>query len=302
LDNKTELKIVFMGTPSYATEIFKTLLQNDYKVTALFTQPDKPVGRKQVVTPPHIKQYCIDENLDIDIYQPTTLKTEEAQEQIKSLNPSLIIVAAYGQILPKAILDIAPCINLHASLLPKYRGASPIQESLLQNDGFTGVTAMMMDVGLDSGDILGLKYLKIESQDVGELFEELSTIASELTIEVIKRINNINPKKQLILDVSHCGKIKKSDGEITFDSAHNLYTKYRAYKFWPGVFLESGLKLKELELHETTSTNKPGSILESTKEYIVVGCTQGSIKLFALQPPSKKQIRAVDYLRGKEHI
>jgi methionyl-tRNA formyltransferase len=166
-----------MGTPDYATTIFKKLVESNYELVGLFTQPDKPVGRKQILTPPHIKQYCIDENIELPIYQPLKLRgNQEARQQIIDLKPDFIIVAAYGQILPKEILNIAPCINLHASLLPKYRGASPIQEALLNDDRYTGVTSMLMEEGLDSGDILGLQYLKISpTMEVIEAFSKLST-------------------------------------------------------------------------------------------------------------------------------
>ncbi len=141
-------RILFMGTPDYATKIFEELLNSSYNIVGLFTQPDKPVGRKQVITAPHIKQFCIDENLDIPIFQPLKLRgNDEAKKQIEELKPDYIIVAAYGQILPRDILDIAPCINLHASLLPKYRGASHMQESLIDIDEFTGVTSMLMEEG-----------------------------------------------------------------------------------------------------------------------------------------------------------
>ena len=173
-------RILFMGTPDYATVIFKEILNSKYEIIGLYTQPDKPVGRKQLLTPPHIKQYCLDENLNIPIFQPLKLRNnEEATKQIEEVKPDFIIVAAYGQILPKEILNIAPCINLHASLLPKYRGASPIQESLLNDDIYTGVTSMLMEEGLDSGDILGLQYLKITpTMEVSEAFEKLSVIAA----------------------------------------------------------------------------------------------------------------------------
>merc|ERR1711879_16440 len=177
-------RILFMGTPDYATKIFEEILNSSYKIVGLFTQPDKPVGRKQIITAPHIKQYCIDNNLDFPIFQPEKLKgNSEATNDIENLNPDFIIVAAYGQILPREILDIAPCINLHAALLPKYRGASPIQESLLNDDDFTGVTSMLMEEGLDSGDILALQYLNITpTMEVSEAFSKLSEIAAKLTI------------------------------------------------------------------------------------------------------------------------
>ena len=293
-------KVLFMGTPDYATTIFKELLSSDYEVIGLFTQPDKPVGRKQILTPPHIKQYCIDENLTIPIFQPLKLRgNEEATTEIKNLKPDFIIVAAYGQILPKEILDVAPCINLHASLLPKYRGASPIQESLLNDDFYTGVTSMLMEEGLDSGDILGLQYLKItSSMEVSEAFEKLSTIAAKLTITTLNNYENIKPLKQNESEVSFCKKIKKENGLVDFIDAKSLYLKYKAYSYWPGIFLESELKLKDIELIETISSNKEGEILEIAKNFIIVGCKKGSIKIRTLQAPSKNAISSVDYIRG----
>lgn len=290
-----------MGTPDYATTIFKELLSSDYEVIGLFTQPDKPVGRKQVLTPPHIKQFCIDSNLDIPIFQPLKLRNnEEATIEINKLNPDFIIVAAYGQILPKEILDIAPCINLHASLLPKYRGASPIQESLLNDDVYTGVTSMLMEEGLDSGDVLGLQYLKITStMQVSEAFEELSKIAAKLTITTLDNFEKIKPMKQNESEVSYCKKIKKDHGLVNFSNAKNLYLKYKAYSYWPGVFLKSELKLKDVELIETTSLNEEGEILEIAKDFIIVGCKKGSLKIKTLQAPSKNAINAIDFIRGQ---
>ncbi len=206
-------KILFMGTPDYATKIFDELLRSCYEIVGLFTQPDKPVGRKQIITPPpHIKQYCLDKNLELPIFQPIKLKGNvEVTQQIKDLNPDFIIVAAYGQILPKEILDIAPCINLHASLLPKYRGASPIQESLLNDDEFTGVTSMFMEEGLDSGDILGLQYLKITPKmEVSEAFEKLSEIAAKLTITTLDNFEKkFNLKNRMILRLVFVKRLKK---------------------------------------------------------------------------------------------
>ena len=294
-------RILFMGTPDYATTIFKELINSEYEVVGLFTQPDKPVGRKQILTPPHIKQFCIDQNLSIPIFQPLKLRgNEEVKNQIKSLNPDFIIVAAYGQILPKDILDIAPCINLHASLLPKYRGASPIQESLLNDDNYTGVTSMLMEEGLDSGDMLGFGYLKITSNmEVTQAFEELSKIAAKLTITTLDNFENIKPIKQNESEVSYCKKIKKEDGLVNFIDAKKLYLKYKAYSYWPGVFLESELKLKDIELNEEKSINNQGQILEIEDDFIIVGCEKGSLKIRTLQAPSKKAMNAIDYIRGQ---
>ncbi|MCG3705341.1 methionyl-tRNA formyltransferase [Aliarcobacter butzleri] len=290
-----------MGTPFYATEIFKKLLSSNYEVIGLFTQPDKPVGRKQVLTPPDIKQFCIDNSINIPIFQPEKLRDNlAAYLVIKELKPDFIIVAAYGQILPKEILKLAPCINLHASLLPKYRGASPIQESLLNDDNFTGVTSMFMEEGLDSGDILALQYLKITpTMEVSEAFSKLSLIAADLTITTLDNFDRLNPIKQNESEVSFCKKIKKENGLVDFSDAKNLFLKYKAYSFWPGIFLESELKLKDIELLEETSQNEAGKILDICKDYIIVGCKKGSLKIKTLQAPSKKAINSVDFVRGQ---
>ena len=297
-------RILFMGTPDYATIIFKELINSKYEVIGLFTQPDKPVGRKQVLTPPHIKQYCLDENLTIPIFQPLKLRgNEEAKNQIEDLKPDFILVAAYGQILPKEILDIAPCINLHASLLPKYRGASPIQETLLNDDNYTGVTSMLMEEGLDSGDMLGFGYLKITpNMEVSEAFEELSQIAAKLTITTLDNFENIKPIKQNESEVSFCKKIKKDNGLVEFIDARKLYQKYKAYSFWPGIFLESELKIKDIELNDINSINVAGEILEIKDDYIIVGCQKGSLKIKTIQAPSKKAITSVDYVRGQRLV
>lgn len=293
-----------MGTPDYATTIFKELISNNYEIVGLFTQPDKPVGRKQALTPPHIKQFCIDKDFNIPILQPLKLRSnEEAKKKIEDLKPDFIVVAAYGQILPKEILDIAPCINLHASLLPKYRGASPIQEALLNDDTYTGVTSMLMGEGLDSGDILAFQYLKITpSMEVSEAFEKLSIIAAKLTITTLENFENIKPLKQNELEVSFCKKIKKEDGLIDFNNAKKLYLKYKAYSYWPGIFLESELKLKDIELVEENSQNNMGEILDIEKDFIVIACKKGSIKVKTLQAPSKKAINSSDYIKGQRLV
>ncbi|MEA3289611.1 MAG: methionyl-tRNA formyltransferase [Campylobacterota bacterium] len=297
------MKIVFMGTPDYATIIFEKLLENDYEIAALFTQPDKPVGRKQELKPPHIKQFVLDNGLSTPIYQPSTLKEKSITKTIEDIKPDVIIVAAYGQILPKDILDIAPCINLHASLLPAYRGASPIQQSLLNDDKYTGVTSMLMDVGLDSGDILGLKYVKIGKDTVvAELFGQLSQAAAELTIETLENLDKIEQKKQNLSQVSHCGKVEKSNGKVDFKDADLLYNKYRAYKSWPDIYLESSLKIKECKLNDNESINEEGTIVAIEKDHIIIGCKKGSVKITQVQPASKKAMSVVDYIRGKRLV
>lgn len=295
-------KVLFMGTPSYATEILKELLNNkNYEVIGIFTQEDKPVGRKQVLTPPHIKQYCLENNINIPILQPKKLKDNlVAYISIKELEPDFIVVAAYGQILPKEILNLAPCINLHASILPNYRGASPIQEGILNDDEYLGVTSMLMEEGLDCGDILGYSYLKNEKNMlVSEAFTKLSDLAAKLTIITLDNYDKLKPIKQNDSSASFCKKIKKEDGEVDFNCAKKLFSKYKAYSFWPGIFIKSELKLKDIEFVENSSQNIAGEILEIAKDYIVVGCNQGRLKIRTLQAPSKNSINSVEYIKGK---
>lgn len=293
-------KVLFMGTPSYATEILKELLNSNYDIVGIFTQEDKPVGRKQILTPPHIKQYCIENKFDIPILQPKKLKDNlVAYIAIRELEPDFIVVAAYGQILPKEILGIAPCINLHASILPNYRGASPIQEGLLNDDEYLGVTSMLMEEGLDCGDILGFSYLKNEKNMlVKEAFDKLSNLAAKLTITTLDNFESIKALKQNSSSASYCKKIKKEDGEVDFSIAKKLFCKYKAYSYWPGIFLKSELKIKDIELIEERSINIAGVILEISNDYIVIGCSKGSLKIKTLQSPSKNAISSVDYIRG----
>jgi methionyl-tRNA formyltransferase len=293
--------IVFMGTPDYAGMILKELLEScDIKVSAVFTQPDKPVGRKQVLTPPFVKKFLKDNGYDIPIYQPKTLKDDKVKEQIEKFNPDFIVVAAYGQILPRNILNIAPCINLHASILPKYRGASPIQSALLNDDKYSGVTAMLMEEGLDSGDMLGFVYVDIK-QDmvVGELFDELSRAASKLTLDIIKEFDSIKPLKQFKALASYSKKITKKDGEVEFDNAYDIYMKYRAFTPWPGIYLKNGLKIKKMSLVESESSNNAGVILDIEGNALIIGCKTGKIKFLKVQPPSKKEMSAREYIVGK---
>ncbi len=295
------MKIVFMGTPDYATTILEEILNSDIEVSLLVTQPDKPVGRKQTLTPPHIKQWLKESRKNIEVYQPSTLKSHDVTAKISSYRPDYIVVAAYGKILPKEILDIAPCINLHASLLPKYRGASPIQTAILNDENFTGVTAMLMEEGLDSGDILAFRYIKIEQKRVDELFDELSKAAANITLHVLKNFNQIKPIKQVDADATHCIKIKKNNGLIAFEeNASDIYKKYRAYTPWPGIFLKNGLKLKELKLlNDSIENDKIGIISKINKNSITLTCLKGSLEIKKVQAPSKKEISILDYIRGK---
>ncbi len=288
-----------MGTPSYADEILKTLIAEEgINVVAVYTQPDKPVGRKKVLTPPPVKTTALENG--IEVYQPNRLRDEQTVAELLKISCDFIVVAAYGQILPKEVLDHAPCINLHASILPAYRGASPIQQTLLNGDDKTGVTAMLMDVGLDTGDIIKISEIDVADDEmVATLFDRLTSVASELTVDVLKNFSQYTPIKQDENLATHCTKITKADGEVMFEDANELYNKYRAFTPWPGIYLQSGLKLKKIALVDKNSKNEAGKILEVKKESIVVGCNSGALEIFHVQPESKKEMNIIGYLNGK---
>lgn len=288
-----------MGTPLYAKEILQTLIDdNEIEIPLVISQPDRKAGRKNELKAPEVK--LLAQHYDLNILQPQKLTDEGIYDAIVEANPDFIVVAAFGQLLPKNILDIAPCINLHASLLPQYRGASPLQQSLLHGDAFTGVTAMLMEEGLDSGPILGYRYFKIPpTMLLPELMSRLSEDASVLTRDTLHRFETLAPLQQNRAMATHCKKIKKLDGLVDFSSASNFYDKYRAFEGWPGIFLENGMKLKAVSLVERDSVNEAGIILAIKEESIVVGCLLGSLEIAILQPASKKAVNAKAYCVGR---
>jgi len=299
---KVNMRIVFMGTPSYATMILKALMNDaQMDVVLVVTQEDKPVGRKQLLTPPHIKAWLQDSGSTVEIYQPKSLRIQEAVEKIASCHPDFIVVAAYGKLLPKTILDIAPCINLHASLLPKYRGASPIQSTLLEGETYAGVTSMLMEEGLDTGAMLGFCFHRVEETDTsGILFETLAGYAADLTRMTLKHFEALSPLVQKSCDATHCRKIKKEEGEVSFDgSASSIMRRFRGLTPWPGIFLPSGLKLLALEERESTQDTAIGVITSIEKEGVVLTCKEGALLIKRVQPVSKNAMHVCDYIRGQ---
>jgi len=288
-----------MGTPHYAKEILQVLINDEQiEIPLVISQPDRKAGRKGELKAPEVK--LLAEEYTLKILQPEKLSDEGIYDAIVEAKPDFIVVAAFGQLLPKSILDIAPCINLHASLLPQYRGASPVQQSLLNGNRFTGITAMLMEEGLDSGPILGYRYFKIpQSMLLPELMSQLSKDACSLTIDIIHNFENLAPIKQNRAMATHCKKIKKEDGLIDFSVASDFYDKYRAFEGWPGIFVENGMKIKEVALVDTVSENKMAEILELKDLSIVVGCQKGSVEIGLLQPASKKAVNAKAYCIGR---
>ena len=297
------IKVIFMGTPDYASEILEAFVADSaIDVVSVYTQEDKPVGRKKVLTPPDVKVVAQKHNLPI--FQPKRLRDEEAVQSVLNQECDFIVVAAYGQILPLSILNHAPCINLHASILPKYRGASPIQEVLLHGESKTGVTAMLMNEGLDTGDIIKIEEIPIaDDMMVEELFIALTKVAVQLSLDVVKHYDDYTPYPQDESQTSYCKKITKADGEVSFDNAQKLYNKYRAYTPWPGIYLQSGLKIKSMRFVSGEKNYECGKILEIDTEGVIIGCSEGCVKVLRVQPPSKKEMSVLDYLNGKRlHI
>lgn len=296
------MRIVYMGTPDFAVPALEKLAQSpDYTVAAVFTQPDKPKGRKMVMTPPDVK-VCA-EKLGIPVFQPASMRSEEAYNSLKELNPDVIVVAAYGQILPKAVLDLSKfgCVNIHGSLLPKYRGAAPIQQSVLDGEKVTGVTTMLMDVGLDTGDILLKAETEIgENETAGELFDRLAVLGGELIVETLDKLKKgeITPQKQDESLATHTSKISKELCPIDFNkSAFEVHNKVRGLNPWPVAVTEiAGKTVKVYSSRVSDMSGAAGTIL-SLKPF-VVACGDKSVELIEIQPQGKKRMTAQAFLAG----
>lgn len=294
------MRVIFMGTPSYAVAILDKLIEKNYNIVGVFTQPDKVVGRKKILTPPDVKNYILKNNLNIEIFQPNSLKEDTIYEEVLTLKPDIIIVAAYGQILPKNILEICPCINLHASILPKYRGASPIQSAILNDDKISGVTAMKMGEKLDDGDMLGFSFLDISRFKSDEVFKQMEELASNLIVKILKNLNNIENFSQFDALSSKCSKIKKDDGLIKFsDDAKEVFQKFKAFYPWPGIFLENGTKLLNIEFIYDNESSDFGKIVNLDRESFDLQFKNGVIKVFKIQEKAKKPLLASDFINGK---
>ncbi len=291
-----------MGTPDFAVPALEKLAQSpDYTVATVFTQPDKPKGRKMVMTPPDVK-VCA-EKLGIPVFQPSSMRSEDAYNSLKELNPDVIVVAAYGQILPKAVLDLPKfgCVNIHGSLLPKYRGAAPIQQSVLDGEKVTGVTTMLMDVGLDTGDILLKAETEIgENETAGELFDRLAVLGGELIVETLDKLKKgeITPQKQDESLATHTSKITKELCPIDFNkTAYEVHNKVRGLNPWPVAVTEiAGKTVKVYSSRVSDMSGAAGTIL-SLKPF-VVACGDKSVELIEIQPQGKKRMTAQAFLAG----
>lgn len=300
------MRIVFMGTPDFAVPCLEGLINDGHEVLAVFSQPDKPVGRKQILTPPPVKQCAIKNN--IDVFQPEKIKGSNACEIISSLNPDVIIVVAYGKILPKDILASAKygCINVHASLLPYYRGAAPIQWAVLNGDKETGVSIMQMDEGLDTGDILLVEKTKIgENETSEELFDRLSVIGANALVKALKMLENgeIESVKQPSGDYQYASMIDKSMCPIDWNkSAREIHNKVRGLQTWPVAI--TTLNGKNLKIHSTLhcdgKSGTAGEIVDNAGR-LVVCCGDGKcLEILELQLDGKKRMDTKSFLMGNK--
>lgn len=300
------MKVVFMGTPDFAVPCLEKLIDYGCEVVGVFTQPDKPVGRKRVITPPAVK-VCAEKH-GLSVYQPEKMRDGTAYEILKELSPDLMVVVAYGKILPKEILDIPPmgCINIHGSLLPKLRGAAPIQWSVINGDEYSGVTSMMMNEGLDTGDMLVERAVKIDFNETsGELYDRLSFVGAEVLEETLIKLENgtLVSTPQNDEESTYAPLLSKEISNINWnDTALSVYNKIRGLNPWPvAITYIDGVKYKifSSEYVENVKGN-PGEIVENKKQ-LIVACGDGNgVSLKVLQPDGKKQMDVVAFLSGNK--
>lgn len=299
------MRIIFMGTPDFAVPCMKSLIAAGHEICAVFTQPDKPKGRGYTLTPPPIKKLALENS--IEVFQPKTLRTAEAALTIQNLNPDVIVVVAYGKLLPKAILDSPQfgCINVHASLLPKYRGAAPIQWSVINGDKVTGVTTMFMAEGIDTGDMLLMEQTEIGSDETaGELQDRLSLIGADLLVKTLEEIENGTAKRipqTATSSTEYASMLTKELSHIDWnqpaDVIHNLV---RGLSPWPvanTIYQNKLLKIHRTKIVEGYN-GKIGQAIELNGLFVVCCGSNTAIELVEVQYEGGKRMSGKDFLRG----
>lgn len=299
------MKVIYMGTPDFAVPCLERLVKDGFDVVCVVTQPDKPKGRKQELSPSDVKVKALE--LGLHVYQPTTLKSQDAYDYLSKFEPDYIIVAAYGKILPKNILDLPKyaCINVHGSLLPKYRGAAPIQRSVLAGDDVTGVTTMLMNEGLDTGDMLLKSEYRIDiNATAGEVFDALANASPDLLMKTIEMFTKgeITPEKQNEEDSTYAAMLSKDEAVIDWSkSALEIHNLIRGMSPWPVAY--TCLDGKKLKIYSSCLTNektglKSGKVIED-KDSILVACGDGMIlSLTSVQLEGSKRMDAKSFLLG----
>ena len=299
------MRIAFMGTPDFSVDCLKALVNSKHEIVGVFCQPDKPVGRKQELTPPDVKVEALKHGLTV--YQPTSLRNGKGTEILEEIKPDLVVVVAYGKILPHDFLVYPKygCINIHASILPKYRGASPIHYAVLNGDEETGVTAQQMNDGVDTGDILHIKKCPVGINDTTErMYEILAPLGAETLMETIEMLEKgeLNPVQQDESLATHVGLLTRDMSNIDWNkSAFEIHNKLRGLYSWPGASTTLGgktLKIHSAVLSDKKANNKPGEVIDSNGKLIVC-CGDGKcVELKTVQLEDKKRMEVSAFLNG----
>lgn len=302
------MKIVFMGTPEFAAASLKALVEsNQYEIVAVVTQPDRPKGRGHKVMMSAVKEYALTQGLPV--LQPERVKTPGFQEEMEKLQPELIVVAAFGQFLPKSLLDLPRfgCINVHASLLPRYRGAAPIHYAILKGETEAGVTIMQMDVGMDTGAMLSKVSVPVGPEMTqGELHDILKEKGAQLLLDTIPQLvaGTLQPVPQPAGEATYASLITRDMEKLDWNkTAEELHNQIRAFDPWPGSFtlLPDGKRLKiwKSRVLETAAQDLPGTVLRADSRGFWVACGQGSLEILECQPEGKKRMAAAPFINGK---
>ncbi|MBD1388188.1 methionyl-tRNA formyltransferase [Neiella sp. HB171785] len=300
------LNIVFAGTPDFAARHLQALIDSEHQVVAVYSQPDRPAGRGKKLQASAVKQLAV--NAEIPVYQPETLKTEQSQAELAALNADIMVVVAYGLLLPQAVLDTPKlgCINVHGSLLPKWRGAAPIQRSLEAGDSETGVTIMQMDIGLDTGAMLLKAACPITAADTSAtLYEKLAELGPKALLEALQELASGTTQAQPQDDsqATYAAKLSKAEALLDWHQpAPVLDRKVRAFTPWPGSQAQLGdhlIKIHQVEVLSATSDKVAGTIIAANKQGIDVATGDGVLRLTLIQLPGKKAMAVADVLNSR---
>ncbi|MGM8761653.1 methionyl-tRNA formyltransferase [Enterobacter hormaechei] len=302
----TSLRIIFAGTPDFAARHLDALLTSGHQIVGVFTQPDRPAGRGKKLMPGPVK--VLAETHGVPVFQPASLRPEENQKLVEDLNADVMVVVAYGLILPKAVLDMPRlgCVNVHGSLLPRWRGAAPIQRALWAGDAETGVTIMKMDIGLDTGDMLYKLACPITAEDTSAtLYDKLADLGPQGLIETLQQLadNTATPEVQDEAQVTYAEKLSKEEARIDWSlSAAQLERCIRAFNPWPMSWLmidEQPVKVWKASVINGNASAEPGTIIDASKNGIQVATGEGILNLESLQPAGKKAMSAQDLLNSR---
>jgi methionyl-tRNA formyltransferase len=299
------MKVVYMGTPDFAVAALEKIIEAGHEVVAVVTQPDRPKGRGKELAISPVKECALKNNLKI--MQPEKVREASVVAELKALDADIFVVAAFGQILSQEVLDIPRfgCVNIHASLLPKYRGAAPIQMAILNGDKETGVTIMQMNAGMDTGDIIVTKTLPIEDEDTaGTLFDKLMFLGADLIVETLPKIEKgeitLIPQDDSLS--TKCGKISKEMGQIDFNkSAREIFNLVRGMSPWPSAYTKLNgkmLKIWKVKPVEGATDGAPGTVYDVKKDYFIVNTGEGLLEISELQLEGKKRMSVKDFLLG----